>query len=283
MLATSANAADEGKPPSRYTGLSVFANAGVIWADPNTANFYSGLPSNANTIDRVLHSQTYGIGIWNNLTNQGLIGSAVGDYTQLQVVEYPNMYYRTSFQYGLGFRYDYASGLGWLVRFDIARLQAIGAFNLSTDNSTGLLGYDQYVRCGMLGLEDRINIEFAITSTVSITDALEFELDLGGGIVNTKVRENVMEIAGVTYSILDIWNGQTPDAGVMGYEYINQGGIGYSVFASATLGYSITGIGSVRAGYTCYNAKVVLDGYTAWGWQHMINVRFEMNNFDIFK
>ena len=283
MLASSATATDDGKPPSRYTGLSVFADAGTIWADRNTADFYSGRPTNANTIDRVLHSQTYGMQIWQNLTTAGLISSAVGGYDQLQVVEYASMYYRTSLFYGLGLRYDYASGFGWLLRFDLAQLQALGAFNISATGGTGLLGYDQYVRCGIMGREDRINIELALTRSVRLSDAVDLELDLGGGFVNTKVRENMMEIAGVSYSILDVWDGRTPDAGVASYEYINQGGVGYSLFASAMLGYSIDGVGSVRAGYTCSHAKVVLQGYSAWGWVHMINLRFEMNNFDIFK
>lgn len=283
MLAASATAADDGKPPSRYTGLSVFADAGVIWADGNTADFYSGRPSNVNTINRVLHSQTYGMQIWQNLTTAGLISSAVGSYDQLQVIEYPSMYYRTSFTYGMGIRYDYASGFGWLLRFDLAQLQALGAFNLSASNETGLLGYDRYVRCGIMGREDRINIELALTRSVSLNDAMELELDLGGGFVNTKVRENAMEIAGVSYSILDVWNGQNPDAGVASYDYINQGGIGYSVFMSGLLGYTVSGVGTIRAGYTCSHAKVVLEGYSAWGWQHLITLRFEMNNFDIFK
>ena len=281
LLAASATA-DDGKPPSRYTGLSVFANGGAVWADAVTADFYSGRPDNVNTINRVLHSDSYGMQIWQNLTNAGLISSAVGSYEQLTVDEYPSMYYRTSFQYGLGIRYDYASGFGWLLRFDLAKLQAIGAFNLSATNSTGLLGYDQYVRCGMLGLEDRINIELALTRAVKLSDMLDFELDLGGVVSNTKVRDNLMEINGVTYSILDIWNGQTPNVGVGTYEYINQGGIGWGVFMSGMLGYSIAGVGALRAGYTCYHSKVVLKGYTAWGWHHLLSVRFEMNNFDFF-
>lgn len=283
MLASSATAADDGKPPSRYTGLSVFADAGVIWADRNTADFYSGRPENANTINRILHSQTYGDQIWRNLTEANLISSAVGGFEQLQVIEYPQMYYRTSFLYGLGLRYDYSSGCGWLLRFDLAQLQAIGAFNLSATNETGLLGYDRYVRCGILGREDRINIEFALTRSVVLSNLLELELDFGGGFVNTKVRDNLMEIAGVSYSILDIWDGRSPDYGVASYEYINQGGIGYSVFASAMLGYTIDGVGAVRVGYTCSHAKIVLVGYTSFGWQHTINLRFEMNNFDFFK
>ena len=284
MLAASATA-DDGKPPSsRYTGLSVFADAGAYWGDKSTADFYAGLPQNANTIERVLHSNTYGTQIWNHLTEQGLISSAVGSYSQLMVDEYPSMYYRTSFAYGLGIRYNYTSGFGWLLRFDLAQLTAIGAFNLSATNHTGILSDNaQYIRCGMLGREDRINIDFAVTANAQLGDALDLELDLGAGMNNTKVRENLMEIAGATYSILDVWDGRSPDFGVGQYEYINQGGIGWNLFASVLLGYNITELGAIRVGYTLYHSRTVLKGYTANGVNHLLGVRFEMNNFSFFK
>mgnify|MGYP006872972543 CR=1 FL=1 len=283
MLAASA-AADDGKPPSsRYTGLSLFADAGAYWGDRNTADFYSGRPEGANTILRVLHSNTYGTQIWNHLTEQQLISSAVGSYSQLTVDEYPSMYYRTSFAYGLGLRYDYSSGVGWLLRFDLARLNAIGAFNLSTDNHTGILSDNaRYIRCGMVGREDRINIDFAITANAAINDAWDIELDLGGGLNNTKVRENMMEIAGATYSILDIWDGQSPDYGVGQYEYVNQGGLGWNLFVSVLAGYRMTGVGAVRVGYTIYRTHTVLKGYTANGWNHMLGIRLEINNLKQF-
>ena len=73
MLAASATA-DDGKPPSsRYTGLSLFADAGAFWGDPATANFYSGRPENDNRINTILHSNSFGTQIWNHLTEQGLI------------------------------------------------------------------------------------------------------------------------------------------------------------------------------------------------------------------
>ena len=280
-LATATAAADDGKPPSS-TGLSVFADAGGFWASRNNAGFYSGRPENANTINRVLHSNTYGTQIWNNLVSQGLISpSAISSYEQLQVVEYPDMYYRTSYQVGLGIRYDYASGLGWLLRFDLARLQALGAFNLSSENGAGILGRDQYIRCGILGKEDRINIDLALTYRIALSQTLELEVDLGACLVNSKVKDNLMESGGATYSILDLWGGRTPDAGVGSYEYINQGGIGYGVLMSALIGYRINGIGAMRLGYTCYQTRTVLEGYSGWGWQHMLGLRIEMNNFSL--
>lgn len=280
-LATATAVADDGKPPSS-TGLSVFADAGGFWASRNNAGFYSGRPENANTINRVLHSNTYGTQIWNNLVSQGLISpSAISSYEQLQVVEYPDMYYRTSYQVGLGIRYDYASGLGWLLRFDLARLQALGAFNLSSENGAGILGRDQYIRCGILGKEDRINIDLALTYRIALSQTLELEVDLGACLVNSKVKDNLMEIGGATYSILDLWGGRTPDAGVGSYEYINQGGIGYGVLMSALIGYRINGIGAMRLGYTCYQTRTVLEGYSGWGWQHMLGLRIEMNNFSL--
>ena len=290
LLATSAASADDKEVPpgpapvKRYTGLSVFANAGAFWADDNTANFYSGRPGNANTIDRVLHSNTYGQQIWQRLVNNGLISpSAISNYNQLQVVEYANMYYRISYQIGMGIRSDYASGFGWLLRFDLARLNALGAFNLSSTNGTGILTNNhQYIRCGIAGREDRINIDFAILKTVPLTYTADLELDLGLNLNNSKVKDNLMEIDGATYSILDVWDGQSPDAGIASYEYINQGGIGYGVFISALLGYRMPSVGAIRLGYTCYHTKTVLQGYTAVGWHHMFGVRFELNNFSFF-
>lgn len=281
MLATSA-LADDGKPPS--PGLSFFANAGGFWADNVTADFYNGCPQNANTIDRVLHSQSYGEQIWQSLTNQQLISpSVIGHYSQLQVEEYARMRYRISYQIGLGIRYDYAFGFGWLLRFDMTKLNAIGAFNLSSDNGAGILGSDRYIRCGIYGKEERISIDFAITKTVPLNEILSLEIDLGASLINTKVHENQMEIGGGTYSILDIWEGRSPDYNMAGYEYINQGGIGYGVFMSAWVGYSIPDVGAIRAGYTCYQTKTELEGYSAWGWQHMIGVRIEMNNFSFIQ
>ncbi len=285
LLATSA-IADDGKPPSstHYTGLSVFANAGAYWASNITANFYNGSPENVNTINRVLHSNTYGTAIWNNLVGQGLISpSAIGSYNQLQVVEYSQrMYYRTSYQIGVGLRYDYASGFGWLLRFDLARLQAIGGFNLSAANGASLPGTNQYIPCEIMGREKRINIDLALTRTVPLSPTLELELDLGATLVNTQVQDNIMQIGGQTYSILDRWDGRTPDAGVAAYENNPpQGGIGYGVFSSLLLGYRVNGIGAFKVGYTCYQTKTVLKGYTAWGWHHMLGIRIEMNNFKI--
>jgi hypothetical protein len=88
-----------------------------------------------------------------------------------------------------------------------------------------------------------------------------------------------MEINGRTYSILDVWNGSTPDVGTGSYDYVNQGGIGFGVFMSGYLGYRISGIGAIKAGYTCHHSQANLKGYDAWGWHHCLNIRFEINNF----
>lgn len=282
-IATSA-LADDGKPPSsRYTtGLSVFANAGGYWADNSSASFYDGRTNRVNTIDRVLHSNSYGTEIWNNLVSKSLISpTAIGGYSQLQVSDYPTtMYYKTTYQIGAGIRYDYASGFGWLLRFDLAQLQAAGVFNLSAANGAGILGSKQYIPCGIMGKEKRINIDIALTRTVMLSNTTELELDLGASLTNTQVQDNLIEIAGTTYSILDRWGGQTPDAGVVAYDNNpNQGGIGYGFFMSLLIGYRANGLGAIKAGYTCYQSKTVLLDHTDWGWHHMLGIRIEMNNF----
>ena len=271
-------------PGSHYTGLSVFAGAAAIWADNNTANFFSGRPDNANTINRVLHSNTYGTDIWNRLVRQGLISpSAIGNYSQLTVAEYPEMSYRVSYQMGVGLRYDYASRFGWLLRVDVARLNATGAFNLSSTNGTGILSQTgQYIRCGVAGRAERINIDFAVLHTYPLSASLDVETDLGFNLNNIKVKENLIEVEGTTYSILDRWGGRTPDDGVGEYDYINQGGVGIGGWAAVWVGYAFPSVGAIRAGYTLYRHRTVLEGYSAWGWSHLVGLRFEMNNFSFF-
>ena len=284
MLAASATA-DDGKPPSssrRETGLSVFVNANGYWSSNNTANFYSGdttATDKVGGIYRILKSNTYGHEIWQNLRTERLISDAIGSEQDFIIAEFANMYYRLSYQIGMGIRYDYESGFGWLLRFDLAKLRAQGQWNLDATNGTGQLGYNRYVPCGISGIEDRINIDLAITRSVALTRALDLELDIGASLINTKVKDNIITVNGHTYSILDRWGGRTPDEGVGSYEYINQGGIGYGFFASLLVGYQVPGIGALKIGYTCAQNRITLQNYTAWGWHHSLGVRIEINNF----
>ena len=288
MLAASATA-DDGKPPSssrRNTGLGVFADAGAYWSSDATANFYSGRPTATDKtggIYRIIHSNSYGHEIWQDLRTNRLISDAVGSEGEFIIAEYPQMYYRLSYQLGVGIRYDYESGFGWLLRFDLAKLRANGQWNLDATNGTGQLGYDRYVPCGITGIEDRINIDFAITRSVALTDSLDLELDLGASLINTKVKDNLIIVNGHSYSILDRWNGNSPDVGVGSYEYINQGGIGYGFFASLLIGYQVPGLGALKIGYTCAQNRIVLQHYTAWGWHHSLGVRIEINNFSFIQ
>lgn len=289
MLAASATA-DDGKPPSsrqRSTGLGVFVNANGYWSSDNTANFYSGretVPGKKDgNIYRILTSNTYGHEIWQDLRTDRLISDAIGSERDFNIAEFANMYYRLSYQIGIGIRYDYESGFGWLLRFDLAKLRAMGQWNIDATNGTGQLGYDRYVPCGITGIEDRINIDFAITRSIALTNAVDLELDLGASLINTKVKDNIISVNGHTYSILDRWGGRTPDVGVAPYEYINQGGIGYGFFASLLVGYQVPGIGALKIGYTCAQNRIVLENYTAWGWHHSLGVRIEINNFSFIQ
>lgn len=286
LIATSA-AADDGKPPS--TGLSVFVNAAGYSAAANAAAFYGGYDTNPNKINNILHSNSYGTQIWQRLVDAGYLSpSAVGDYNQFTVVEFPpRMEYRLAYQIGLGIRYDYKSGFGWLLRFDMAKLVAQGGFNLST-GGIPLLGTDQYITCGIFGKESRYNIDLAIAKTVALNDMLDLELNIGAGLVNVKVEENAMEILGATYSILDRTDGQVPDMGTAEYDYQNQGRIGYGFFATAAMGYRVTNIGAIKLYYTCrqdritFYDRVARDNRRVWGWQHAFGIRIEMNNFSFF-
>ena len=271
---------------NRPVGLSASINVGMLIANKKQAEFYSGRPENANTVDRILHSESYGYQIWNDLVDGGYISpSAITSPDQLRVVEYGQMHYKLTYQIGLGIRYDLESTWGFLLRFDWSRLTAAGAFNLSSTNGTGILQNDnQYIQCEIGGREDRINIDLGILKRFYFSENIALEIDLGFNLNNLKVKTNAMEIVGRPYDILDIWGGNSPSSYTASYEYVNQGGIGYGGFAGLAVCYVIghSGMGSIDLGYNFYYERLKLEGYTGFAPQHSIFLRFNLQPADWF-
>lgn len=269
----------------RPSGLALTLDAGLLVANDKQADFYSGRPENPNKLDNILHSELYGTQIWNSLVDRGEISpSAIHDYGEFQVAEYPKMYYKLAYQLGVGFRYDYNSMWGWFLRFDYSQLNAAGQFQLSSNNGTGILGSNQYVTGDIFGREKRIHIDFALLKRIPLSPRLDMEIDLGFNFNNTKVLENAISIGGGTYSILDVWGGREPTSTTGTYEYMNQGTIGYGGFGSLAVGYVVSGA-TIDLGYTCYYTQTKFLDYNeedAFALQHIIFVRFNVNNFKFF-
>lgn len=269
----------------RMSGLYLNVDAGLLIPNSKQADFYSGRPGNSNTIDRVLHSETYGTQIWSSLVDGGHISpSAIGDYSQLQVVEYPHMYYRLTYQLGVGFRYVYESGWGWLLRFDYSQLTASGQFNLSSNNGTGVLGSRQFVTCDIFGIERRTLIDFGIAKRIPLTSLVDLEIDFGFDLNSTHVKQNGIRVVGRTYSILDIWGGYPPSSYTGTYEYLNEGRIGIGGFGSMAVSY-LSKVGSIDLGYSCYYMQTKYTNYNendTYALQHTVFLRFNVNNFKFF-
>ena len=228
-------------------GLSLSIDASGLFADNYQANFYRGIPSNLNNIERVMHSEQFGYYMWIDLTDQGLITSNIGNYRQLSIEEYGQMHYQIAMQLGMGLRYDFGRNWAWLLRFDYARLTAIGQFliNSGRNNSVSLTNQEAYVACPIQGKEKRILIDLGLSKRFPISNGHFIQADLGASLNNTKVEANDILVAGRQYSILDVWGGQSPSMGTPAYEYLNQGGIGYGGFFTLAYGLSFADGNSV--------------------------------------
>lgn len=268
---------DSGIPALK--GFSLTIDGGATFANKYHAGFYNGNPENTNTINRVLHSESFGTQIWNNLVDQGIISpSAIQNYHQLQVAEYGEMTYSVSFQVGIGFRYDMADNNALFIRFDYSKLTAKGGFNLYSGASTSILSNtDKYISCGITGTESRTYIDLGFSKSFPISDQLHFALDIGMNVNNYHVLSNDIEIAGTSYSILDVWNGESPTAYTATYEYY-QTGIGYGAFATPCLRYLFPNSMAVDLGLTAYYNKINLPGYDGFRPQFTLFARFIMNN-----
>lgn len=268
----------------KLRGLSLTVGIGVLNADNSHANFYNGNPGNVNTLLRILHSETYGNQIWNNLTEKDLIGDAVANYKQITVAEYGDMYYRLAVQLGMGFRYDFElSKWAWMLQFDYAKVNAVGMVLLNSGKGSAYLtNQDRYVNCPTTGSERRIYIDLGIIRKFKMRNGLDFELSVGGNLNNTKVESSDIEIGGITYSILDIWGGQSPSSYVQDYEYVNQGGIGYGGWASAAFGFTLSSGTAMTLSYTFHYNKVNLWRFESFAPHHAIKINVSINNFSFF-
>ena len=265
-------------------GLSLTVDVGVLRPSNEHANFYNGNPGNANTLYRILHSETYGNHIWNNLTTQDLIGSSIANYNQLTVAEYGDMYYKLAFQLGMGFRYDLTNPhWAWQVKFDYAKLHALGQVLLYSGRNTAYLtNQNAYVNCPASGVEERIYIDLGIIRKFKLDNHIDFELSLGGNVNNTKVESSDIQIGGITYNILDIWGGQSPSSYVASYEYINQGGIGYGGYLTLSVGFTLPVGTAMNLAYTFHFNKVALQGYESFAPHHAVSLNVALNNFSFF-
>lgn len=266
-------------------GLSLTVDAGTMMVGNSQANFYNGDERNVNSLYRILHSETYGTRIWNELTESDLISSAIGNYNQLTVAEYGDMRYKLAFELGVGLRYDFDDhGWGWMARFDYSKLNAVGQVLLNSGHSNAyvLTNQNAYVVCPTSGVEKRIFVDLGVVRKFRLDNGLDLELEAGGNINNTEVVKSEIMIAGSTYSILDVWQGQFPSSTTMAYEYQNQGGVGWGGFAGLQLGITLPSYTAVTLGYTFRFTKINLDGYEGFAPHHLVALSVALNNFSFF-
>ena len=267
------------------SGLYITVDAGLLIPSDKQANFYNGDSRSPNNLMRVLKSEMYGTQIWSDLVDRQLISpSAIHDYGEFMVEEYADMYYRLTFQMGVGFRYVYDNGWGWLARFDISEMTAAGQFLLSSNNGTGILGSNQYVTCDIFGIERRTLIDLGIAKRIPLTNLIDLELCLGFNLNSTHVLQNGIRVVGRTYSILDVWGGYPPSSYTGTYDYFNEGRLGIGGFGSLAVSY-LSRVGSIDLGYTCYFMQTKFSNYNeadSYSLQHTVFLRFNVNNFHFF-
>ena len=281
LLPTSATAqTSKSNEPFDFVGLSVFIDAGVTMPNNHTAAFYNGRRGNQNTIERILYSEMFGYDIWQNLVEQELISpSAIPSYRELEIAEPATTEYSIATQLGLGFRYDFVKRFGMIARFDYLKLTAKGIFNLSSGAPSSILSnLNQYIPCGIYGTETRTYIDLGLFKSFAINDCLRFVLDFGVNVNSTKVLTHSMEIGGKEYSILDVWNGNSPNMGMQGYEYY-QSSVGYGLFVSPNIEYILPNAMGMNLGFSFYYTKINMPGYTDFTPQYTVYIRFLTNKF----
>jgi len=288
VLLCSGGVAEAKKRPEGFglSGLSVFVDAGLLVPSDRQSYFYDGRDERPNTIRRLMASPTYGEQIWNAIQNSDTPMSGVGSYSEITIAEYPTMDFRLTYQIGLGIRYDYEAGWGWLLRFGYSRVTATGQFLINRTPAAGAMtNQGNYVVCDMFGQENRIFIDLGFDKRLRLGGGFELEIGAGVNVNNTKVQKQYMVVGGQVFSLLDVWGSDVVQVGAGTYEYQNQGKLGIGFFGSAALCYVVNGVGSIDLGYTLYRTQtryMGLDDADATALQHVVYLRMNLNNFSFF-
>lgn len=182
----------EGNDEDRSIGFSYGLNLGAYFANNATANYYNG--SGRNDLEQAIMRQH----------NYNRIRESLGYDFELH--ELPsNMSYSPAMLVGVFGTLHFNPRTSLHAEFNYARIRLQDQFTLRImRGDPGLIGHD-IERYNILGTEERSDIRIGIQQTyLSKNRPVHPFIEAGVNMINTKARENRVQIAGISYSILNL-------------------------------------------------------------------------------
>lgn len=253
------------------TGWDFGMNFGYYIPSAFQAKFYDGSPENINNINYVFKNKFYRDQIRNSLNaSDTFLISAMPQ----------NMRYTGAFSIGLYFRRTFDKYFGFSVQFDYSKLHANDFFQLEVDPNIILTEPDLRL-FPIWGIEERVNIDLNFSKYFHAHNEIMVPfLEAGININSTRVKENMIQINDLKYSLVDVYLNGTYVPGVQQTQYnIQQGGIGWGVSAGGGLRLIFSEAVSIDPGFSVYYQKINLENYDQFRPGFLFYVRLSLTGF----
>lgn len=252
------------KTDSTALGWQYGLNIGFYFANAKSAGFYSGKEGNENEISIVFGNKYRYDEIRQLLFADTLI-----------LRELPSrMTYDPALMIGILGKYQFNETYGLILQFNYVKLKTTDFFTVEVDPKSFLTQPDLRL-FGILGEEERVNVEIGIASKYRIGHNMNFFLETGLNINDSEARENKIQIEGREFDIVNIYGSQNyvPNTSLQTYE-IRQGGIGFGIFLNTGVQFVFNENLSMDPSLSLWWKRINLAGYDAYTPHFSINVRF---------
>jgi hypothetical protein len=227
------------KKKKNNDGLYFGINMGFYKANPYTAQYYNGLP---NKVDTTINSY-YNF----NTIKQAFNGDSFSLAQPL-----PKMHYSPAILLGIYLKYSIKNS-GIIMQFSFAKLTAKDVFTLRIYDPSNFSTEPVLKEESIWGSEQRATIDLGYSYTFNPKKICRPFIQFGGNLTNTKFIENNIKVEGNQYSIADYHDL---------YYKIEQGGVGFGVFAGGGLDLVFNNAISIMPTLNIYYTQAIMGTLT---------------------
>jgi len=253
------------------TGWDFGMNFGMYLPSAFHAKFYDGSPDNVNNINYIFGNKYYIDEIRNSLNST--------DTFYISAMP-QKMRYTAAFTIGLYFRRTFDKYFGFSVQFNYSKLHANDFFQINVDPNYILTEPDLRI-FPIWGIEERVNIDLNFSKYFHAHSEIVVPfMEAGININSTRVKENMIQINDLKYSLVNVYLNGTYVPGASQTQYnIQQGGVGWGVSAGGGVKLVFNEAVSIDPGFSVYYQKINLEHYEQFRPGFVIYVRLSLTGF----
>lgn len=262
-----------GSGKSGKRGWEVSGNFGYFMASSYQAAFYNGSPKNVNNLDYVFSNK-----YWRDEIDNLFLENT--DRDSFLLVAYPGkMKYNGAMMAGLSARYNFSRAWALNFHFNFVKLYAedFVSYQLYPPYSGEV---ESYVNFPIYGSETRSNIDVAVMHAFKPYKDFSPIAEIGINLNSTHVKKSAIRVFEQEYNMVDVYGsgGYVPGSGNTEY-VVDQGGLGFGLYTSAGLRYSMTRDFSMELAGIFYYSKINLEGYPDFSMHYGAILRLVVNPF----